>query len=218
MGRKAKDITGQRFGMLVVLERDFTIDELKKNASWIVKCDCGRIHTTKGYRLRNGGAKSCGCVFTAHGHCRRKNGKAKTTPEYKTWRNIKSRCYNPNATYYEYYGGSGIGVCERWLESFENFLEDMGPRPSKTHSIERVDNYCDYGPKNCIWTIKKVQMANRRNSRILTFDGESMPINFWAERLGMKYASLNGRIRRGWSVERALTTPMGKSNIEKRKE
>lgn len=89
-----------------------------------------------------------------------------TTPEYSTWRTMKQRCQNPRTAGFEYYGGRGIKVCDRWRNSFENFLADMGPRPSEAHSIERKDNAADYTPENCVWATAKEQATNRRTTKL----------------------------------------------------
>jgi hypothetical protein len=119
---------------------------------------------------------------------------------------MRMRCNNKDAKSYAEYGGRGIKVCERW-GCFENFLADMGERPpGKT--LERQNNDGDYEPSNCCWATALEQSQNRRSSRLVTFNGETLSISAWARRLGMSHTSLNNRLKK-WSVEKSLTTPTG---------
>ena len=134
-----------------------------------------------------------------HGHS--KHGHESLT--YKTWSAVIQRCTNPNASHYEYYGGRGITVCERW-KIFINFLEDMGERPAGS-TIDRINTNGNYEPSNCRWATKSQQERNMRNSRLLTAFGKTMALADWADTIGMNRTSLHARLRRGFSVERALT-------------
>lgn len=125
---------------------------------------------------------------------------------YKSWGMMKSRCTNPSYNHYHNYGGRGIKVCDRWLESFENFLEDMGERP-KNHSLDRIDVDGDYCKENCRWSTSKEQNNNRRNNHIIEFNGKSQNITAWAEELNIKVDILSRRILRGWSIEDTLSIP-----------
>lgn len=127
--------------------------------------------------------------------------------EWLIWKGIHKRCYNPNSSIYRHYGGRGIKVCDRW-HSFSNFLADMGPRPTPKHSVEREDNNGDYCPENCVWLLRKYQNRNKRNSRILTFNGVSQTVADWADQLGVRASMIHSRLNEyGWSVERALSEP-----------
>jgi len=129
------------------------------------------------------------------------------TAEYRCWSRIKARCFNPNVPRFKDYGGRGIKVCDRWLNSYEYFLADMGRRPTDKHSIDRYpDNNGNYEPGNCRWATTEQQMNNRRNSKRLTFAGLTLSVMQWAERTGVRAGTLWGRIQHGWSVERVLTT------------
>ncbi len=119
------------------------------------------------------------------------------------------RCYKPGATKYEHYGGRGIEVCERWRNSFEAFIEDMGECPSRKHSIDRIDNEGDYEPDNCQWATQTQQGNNTRANHVITFDGKTMTMKQWANKTGIKYSTLAARLNiLGWSVERSLTAPV----------
>lgn len=128
----------------------------------------------------------------------------KRTPTYLCWRNMISRCTNKNRPDYQYYGGRGISVCDRWKESFGCFLSDMGERP-KNMSIDRIDNSLGYSPKNCRWATSDEQMQNTRATRRITFNGETMGLTAWARKVGINRQSLSDRIKRGWSLSDALT-------------
>lgn len=121
------------------------------------------------------------------------------------WTNLVARCTNPNRPDYRYYGGRGITVCERWLNSFAAFVEDMGIRPDG-RSIDRIDNARGYEPGNCRWATKDEQMQNTRATRRIEFNGRVMGLNAWAKVVGIDKESLRTRLKRGWSIERALTT------------
>lgn len=134
-------------------------------------------------------------------------GKPTSTREYRTWINMKSRCYTPTSTGYKDYGGRGIKVCERWLHSFGAFLEDMGPRPSPEHSIDRIDCDGDYEPSNCRWATRTEQARNFRANRIVEAFGRSMTLAEAAEQSGLPYNTVLYRLKRGWTLDQALTLP-----------
>ena len=114
-----------------------------------------------------------------------------------------ARCYNPNNAAYNRYGGRGITVCKRWRK-FENFLADMGNRPSSKYSIDRIDNSGNYTRENCKWSTMKEQCRNRRNNRLLTLNGETHCVAEWVDIVGIRSDTIRARLKRGWSVERAL--------------
>jgi hypothetical protein len=128
--------------------------------------------------------------------------------EYRVWAGMKVRCVNPNGQDWLLYGGRGIRVCERWSGSFAAFFEDMGPRPTSRHSIDRIDSDGHYEPANCRWATAKEQANNwKTRNRRITYNGETLTVPQWAERLGLTRESLRDRLDSGWSIERAVTTP-----------
>jgi len=128
------------------------------------------------------------------------------TKAYRAWASMKSRCLNPAHPAYPRYGGRGVTVCDRWLNSFENFRDDMG-HPPNGMTLERIDNNRGYEPGNCKWADWDEQQSNRRDNVWLTFEGRTQTASQWAREVGIKATTISHRILRGWSAERALTTP-----------
>jgi len=127
------------------------------------------------------------------------------TPEHRIWCKIKERCSNPKAINYPRYGGRGITVCERWKDSFLNFYQDVGPRPSPKHSIERRDNLKGYSPDNCFWATTLEQANNKRSNTIVVFHGRAQSVASWCRELGLNYHRVRQRIYRNkWTPERAF--------------
>jgi hypothetical protein len=133
-------------------------------------------------------------------------------PEYDIWISIKARCVARDRRTRRNYLDRGITVCQRWAESFETFLADMGPRPTPQHTIERRNGSLGYQPDNCCWATRLEQAHNMRTNRHLTHDGKTMTITEWARSLGTDCGTLSYRLRAGWSVEQALTTPVRHGN------
>lgn len=130
------------------------------------------------------------------------------TPEYRIWRGMKSRCYNSKERAYPRYGGRGIKICDRWRDSFENFLSDMGERPSKNHSIDRIDNDGGYCPENCRWATRKQQNSNYSRNFMVTYNGVTKTLTSWCEDLNLNYATIHSRIKvYGYSPEEAFNRP-----------
>lgn len=200
MGNKI-DITGKRFGKLTVLRENG--HDYKKRLMWLCRCDCGKEVNVLGDKLRAGRIKSCGnkkCrLLVKHGHTSHRW----QSPTYKTWSSMITRCKSSNHKNFRHYGGRGIKICERW-KSFENFLIDMGERP-KGKTLDRIDNDGNYCLENCHWVTHKKQCNNTRVNHRLTFNGITMTMAEWAEKTGIKYQTLQGRLRRGWTIERALS-------------
>lgn len=205
---KPMDLTGERFGRLSVVGRCET--RSGKHILWECFCECGSSCTVITASLRSGNTKSCGCWQADSKIGRRSTHNKSHTRTWESWSSMKKRCLNPNDVNYHRYGGRGIGICERWLESFENFIEDMGDRP-KGMSIERIDNDGNYELGNCKWAAGKEQARNRRTTRLLNFRGETRCLTEWGEITGLNPRSIRNRLDAlGWDVERALTTPARK--------
>ena len=191
-GKYSKDLTGQTFGWWRVIAE--APKKHNNNRRWVCICRCGTEKQIEGHSLKKGDSRSCGCRNRKHG----RHG----TPEYWTWKSMLKRC----AT--DPYYIDRIAVCERWRNSLEAFLEDMGPRPSNKHSLDRINNNKDYSPDNCRWATWGQQGRNKRSNRLLTFEGKTQPVAAWAEELGINQHVLYTRLHRGWSIERTLSTPL----------
>jgi hypothetical protein len=146
-------------------------------------------------------------VATEKARARRTTHGCSGTPEHLTWKRIRQRCLSRLSPDYADYGGRGIAICQRW-SAFENFLADMGPRPSPEHSIDRIDNDGNYEPSNCRWATIHEQARNRRNNRYVEVCGERMLLCVALERFGIADDTYRKRLRLGWSEDRALSAPI----------
>jgi hypothetical protein len=201
------DLSGHRFGKLAVL-RDATA--LSGRTAFLCKCDCGTQKVILLQSLRNGSTVSCGCR-------RRTHGKTKTA-EFGVWQGMLNRCYNSNEPAFRHYGGRGIKVCDSWKNSFETFLQDVGLRPSKGYSIDRIDVNGNYEPGNVKWATQQEQMRNTRRNHRIAVNGETRSLVEWAELTGIDRQTIETRIASGWSPEKAIGTPTRQSPARARAE
>lgn len=215
---RVKDITGQKFFHWTAV-RYVGLDE-KGEAVWLFRCDCGTEKTVRRGNITNTKrpAKSCGCIKYPNGN--RRHGHSvhgKTSPTYKTWISMRSRCSNPRDPAYEDYGRRGIFVCDRWMNSFEAFLEDMGERPPGRYTLDRIDNQKGYSPGNCRWATYTMQNNNRCTVRRVTFRGVTQTLPEWCRILGLPLGVIRQRLLNGWSAEQALTIPIQARNKRRSK-
>lgn len=192
------DVTGERYGKLVAIRRVGTV---KKGSSlWEFQCDCGNLHQTGLGNVRHNGTTSCGCHKTRRHNLSR-------SPEYNAWSNMIKRCTNPTVSCFRYYGGRGISVCKRWMDSFDDFLSDMGKRP-EGYSLDRIDSNGNYCPENCRWSTKVQQVNNRRNNLWMEHEGKRLTMAQWAREKGMSVGMIRHRVLiLGMSHADALTSP-----------
>lgn len=214
---KIIDLTGQRFGKLVALEY---VGRKRGHSFWRCKCDCGNESVVRYQLLAKGSTKSCGClerenriknVMRSHAKHRvsassaffEKHGALYNHPLYHIWKGLFARCENPKSAHYRHYGGRGIKVCDRWRpenQGFENFVNDMGKRPSKKHSIDRIDVNGDYSPENCRWATDLQQANNMRRNRHIYLNGERFTPRELNLMLGIPYVRIIDGLRLGLDI------------------
>ena len=196
------DMTGQRFGRLVVICPAGS--DANRLLLWRCQCDCGNTITTRGQDLRRGASKSCGCLkLDILVQRSQKHGMAGTRP-YRIWKNMKTRCLNPNSPSYPDYGGRGIKICDRWKESFENFWADMRATYKDGLEIDRINHEGNYCPENCRWASDKDQNRNTRANHFVMSPLGYMTISELSERSGIPYGTLKNRIYRGFTGNQLL--------------
>lgn len=168
------------------------------------KCDCGTEKVIRLYAVFNGKTGSCGCHKSAITADRNATHGLSNLPEYNVYCCMKARCLNPNNPAYDKYGGRGIVVCTRWLESFQHFIDDMGPRPTIKHSLDRIDNDGPYSPDNCRWATDSEQCSNRRSTVYLTYKGRKQCVKHWVKELGVPRGWIQSKIDLGIPVEEII--------------
>lgn len=198
-----KNLSGQRFARLLCLHPV----EIRKNRHVVYECicDCGTTKMVTSSNLKSDHTTSCGCwMREATSKANRRHGRSKT-PAYRRWCQMIQRCHCEYAQNYKWYGARGISVCDRWRNSFESFLEDMG-EAGPGMSIDRIDNDGPYAPWNCRWATQKEQTNNTRRKGVqVRFRGEAKSLSQWGRELGIKTETIRKRLAYGWSVERALS-------------
>lgn len=207
---KINDLSGRRFGRLTAMEYAG-----RKNGRtlWRCLCDCGNETITGYSNLLNGITKSCGCLGMETrirtGHNNRTSASMslcdnlRSHPLYGLWLSMLTRCYNKKHRCYKHYGGRGIKVCERWLPKnmgFENFLNDIGERPSTEYTLDRVDVNGNYCPENCRWANHAQQANNKTNSVIVYYHNIRTPLKEICDRLGMNYSTVAHQIQKGFDI------------------
>lgn len=204
--KRKQDLVGMKFGRLTVV----SFDSINKHGKkvWMCECSCGGVARYTTGDLNFGRVVSCGCFNNERvGKVKLKHGEARAgnmSSEYSIWSGILQRCTNKNKKAFKHYGGRGISVCERWM-TFENFLEDMGRRPTEKHSIDRIDVNGNYEPGNCRWATDVEQARNARTNIKVTIDGVTKCLSEWAEINGVNYATARYRVKRGVDPVVAVT-------------
>jgi hypothetical protein len=198
--RAERPAPGDQFGMWLV------VGPCDDGVMVLCRCRCGTERPVNRFNLAAGKSRSCGCG------CARVRGVGRT-PEYHAWWSMIDRCSRETHRSYHRYGGRGIAVCDRWIDSFDNFLSDMGPRPSSDHSIDRIDNDGDYEPANCRWATRKQQSNNRCQTILLTIGNETRSVKEWSEVSPVSEDAISARLKDGWSTEDAVMTPPRRSGV-----
>jgi hypothetical protein len=203
---KLVDLSNKKFGSLFVLGISHRRIQ-PCGASilyWAVRCDCGKIFSRKTHYLTSSRYKnkSCGCLIPKLTSARFKIHGMKNHPLYNIWKGMVSRCTNPKSKDWRLYGARGISICKEWL-NIDSFIKDMGERPSKKHSLDRVDNNRGYNKDNCRWAIPKEQANNKRNNRKFLLNGESLTLSNISLKYGINIATLHRRLSLGEPIETA---------------
>lgn len=192
------DLRGMVFGRLSVEARDHT--NKHSCVMWLAHCECGNKSIVRGDDLRKGRTRSCGCLLKEDRYTRTATHGLSNTSEYRIWSGMKERCSSPEHSAWDRYGGRGIRVCDRWINSFANFFTDMGQRPSKAHSIDRIDNDGNYEPGNCRWALPNEQRSNtssswRPHEDARMREGIAAGLNFYqlAHFVGRSYGAVSSR-------------------------
>lgn len=213
--RKYKDVTGVVYGRLTVLG---CVGKGKSHYLWECICECGNKVTIAINNLNSGHTKSCGCLSIEkiidrsfkHGNAIR----GELTGEYLSWASMKVRCLNETSKFYSNYGGRGIGIYQPWIDSFEEFLKYIGPKPTADHSLDRYpNNDGNYEPGNVRWATKKEQSYNRRSNRWYQYSGLKMIMNDWAKKIGIDHRTLSYYLRHHSMEEAYLHYTKNKSNF-----
>lgn len=200
---RALDLSGHRFGRLVVYRR--ITGARSGRVTWECACDCGATANATTGDLRSGNTASCGCLRREVAAARVRTHGMTETPAYRAWTNMIIRTSRTSGPSWRTYGARGIGVCERW-RTFEAFYADMGD-PPPSYSLDRIDNDRGYEPGNCRWADDLTQGQNRRSVSALTFNGKTQNITAWSRDTGLSRNAIRVRLANGWPIERALTEP-----------
>lgn len=215
---KLDDLTGKRFGRLVVLNREGTTDN--RHTIWHCKCDCGNECTALATNLKRGLVKSCGCLKKEITRNRAMIHGMTGTRLHRIWKLMHRRCYNLSDPKYPQYGGRGIHICEEWKTDFLAFYYWSTTNGYADNlSIDRIDVNGPYSPDNCRWATNRIQSNNRTTNVILEYHGIVHTAEEWACITGIPGNTIRARIERGWSVEQAITIrPNYRNRVKRKKE
>lgn len=212
--RKLVIAVGSVFGRLTVTGVGVTRRTKTGGSDFTSECDClcGKKNKVVSNKMLRAGVKSCGCLRDETTAERNRlnvaHGKSRTA-EYESWHAMKGRCGNVNNRKYKDYGGRGIEVCQRWRDSFEAFLSDMGLRPTTEHSLDRFpDKDGNYEPGNCRWATIEEQNRNRRNNHMVELNGQSKTMSEWCQEKGVAKSTILNRVKSGMSPQEAFTRPV----------
>lgn len=194
---KFLDLSGRTFYRWTVISSDPSQTCRPSQRKWLCRCECGTERETRARFLVHGLSRSCGCLNRELIVAKVSTHKMYKTPEHMAWLNMKARCCNPKHPSFSHYGGRGVKVCDRWVVSFRDFYDDIGPRPTPAHSLDRIDNQGDYEPSNCRWATKMQQSGNTRRNKMVQYLGQEMCISQAARMAGLSVSTLRWRIKSG---------------------
>ncbi len=206
-GECMKDLTGQKFGMLTVVQRveDHVYKNGRHDIVYECKCDCGNNKDVLAVHLRSGHTQSCGCYRAKNtSEMRYKHG-GRDTRLYCIWKNMKARCLNAMHDDYSLYGGRGITICDEWICDYKSFADwANGCGYTDALTLDRMDVNGNYCPENCRWVTQKEQCNNTRRNIFVEIDGNTHTLKEWCEKLSLNYGTVSSRVRRGWSPQDAI--------------
>ena len=200
---KYTDITGQKFGRLTAISLHSR--NANKHILWLFECDCGEKRISLAAAIKQGRVVSCGCHRNEQSRLRVKHGLSETST-YTAWKGMKSRVKGKDDICIKHYLNKGITICERWQNSFENFMLDMGERPTGM-TLDRIDNNGNYEPGNCRWTTQKQQVANTCRTIYVDFKGQKTCLKHACQEGNVNYDAVRSRLRAGREPQEAFTTP-----------
>lgn len=209
---KIENLIGKKINQLTLLKEvnPHITKGGNKHRQGLFLCKCGQKKIIQISSVISNRTKSCGCLSKKIASDRLKKENFKhgfyNTPEYNSWISMKKRCLNKNHKAFDSYGGRGIFICQSWIDSFDNFINDMGKRPNKNFSLDRIDNNDGYYKENCRWASKKDQCMNQRSNRRIEAFGEDKCLSEWASILGFSWQKLYYRlfISKNYSLEKML--------------
>jgi len=201
--RKIEIKIGDKFNKLT-FQKEISRNRFN-NRQGVFICDCGKTTIAVISKVNSGERKSCGCIHRMGAKIIHGDTVNKMSIEYSVWARMKDRCLRIKSKSYKNYGGRGIKVCDRWINSFENFLADMGRKPTLKHSIERIDNNGNYEPFNCKWAVSYDQQRNTRQNLMITHENKTMCLADWSKEIGINRSTIKKRINSGWSMIDTLT-------------
>lgn len=206
---KINDLTGKKIFKLTVISRcdDYVSPKGKRLTRWLCKCDCGNEIKVTSVNLKKGHTKSCGCLKSIATIEKNKTHELSKTRVYHIWQDIKKRCYNKKSKCFKRYGGRGITMYKEWLENPKSFYDwSINNGYNENLSIDRINVNGNYEPSNCRWATLEEQANNKRTNRMIEYNGETHTMAEWAHLYNIKYKLLFSRLKKGWSIEKALLT------------
>ena len=209
--RKFEDLSGMKFGKLLVIERDYS----RKKVYWKCQCECGNTAVVSSGNLKFGYTRSCGCIAKKRGHdqlFKHGESRVKNNQMYQTWLSMRRRCYDTKCKDYKRYGARGISICNEWADyiNFREWSLNNGFSPNLT--LDRIDYNGNYTPENCRWADNITQANNRSSNHLVTYNGKTFTVTQLSREAGIPPKTFLYRINAGWDIEHAVKTPVDYRN------